>query len=113
MNTDEAVRRLAEEIRRKQLALATERTYCAWLRRYFDYLKGFRHHLSSEQKLERFLTTLAKKHVAASTQNQAFNAIILFYREALCVEPDAAALRLWFERLPYRQKAGQVSYSHI
>ncbi len=76
MNTDEAVRRLAEVLWRKHLALATERSYCAWLRRYCDYLKGLPFHLSSEQKLERFLTHLAKKHVAASTQNQTFNAII-------------------------------------
>src|SRR5712692_8785053 len=91
MNTDGAVRRLAEVLRRKQLALATERSYCAWLRRYCDYLKGLPSHTSSEQKPERFLTHLAKKGVAASTQNQVFNAIIFFYTEALCVEPGAAA----------------------
>jgi hypothetical protein len=33
-------------------------------------------HLASEHKLDRFLTVLAQKDVAASTQNQAFNAII-------------------------------------
>ena len=76
MNTDEAVRRLTEVVRRKHLALATERTYCAWLRRYCDFLKGLPLHLPSEHKLERFLTVLAQKDVAASTQNQAFNAII-------------------------------------
>ena len=76
MNTDEAVRRLTEVVRRKHLALATERTYCAWLRRYCDFLKGLPLHLPSEHKLERFLTVLAQKDVAASTQNQAFNAIV-------------------------------------
>jgi integrase-like protein len=76
MNTDQAVRRLTEVLRRKHLALATERSYCAWLRRYCDYLKTIPFHFPSQQKLERFLTALAKKDVAASTQNQAFNAII-------------------------------------
>jgi hypothetical protein len=75
MNRDEAVRRLTEVVRRQHLALATERTYCAWLRRYCDFLKGLPLHLPSEHKLERFLTVLAQKHVAASTQSQAFNAI--------------------------------------
>ncbi len=75
MNTDEAVRRLTEVLRRKHLALATKRTYYAWLRRYCDFLKGLPLHLPSEHKLERFLTVLSQKHVAASTQNQAFNAI--------------------------------------
>ena len=83
MNTDEAVRRLAKVVRRQHLALATERTYCAWLRRYCDFLKGLPLHLPSEHKLERFLTGLSQKDVAASTQNQAFNAIIFFYKEAL------------------------------
>jgi hypothetical protein len=72
MNTDEAVRRLTEVVRRQHLALATERTYCAWLRRYCDFLKGLPLHLPSEHKLERYLTVLAQKHVAASSQSQAF-----------------------------------------
>jgi hypothetical protein len=40
--------------------------------------------LSCEQKLERFLSALAQRHaVAASTQNQAFNAIAFFYKDVL------------------------------
>jgi hypothetical protein len=81
MNTDEAVRRLEEIVRRKHLALATERTYGAWLRRNCDFLKWLPLHLPSEHKLERFLTVLATNNVAASTQNQAFNAIVFFYKE--------------------------------
>jgi hypothetical protein len=53
MDTETALERLAEVIRRKHLALATERSYCAWLRRYCDNLEGLPAHLSSEQKLER------------------------------------------------------------
>jgi len=83
MNTEKALARLTEVIRRKHLALATERSYCAWLRRYCDNLKGLTAHLSSQQKLERFLNALAQENVAASTQNQAFNAIIFFFKEAL------------------------------
>jgi integron integrase len=94
MNTEKAVARLTEVIRRKHLTLATERSYCAWLRRYCDSLKGLPAHLSSEQKLERFLNALAQENVAASTQNQAFNAIIFFYKEALGVElKNVQALR--------------------
>ncbi len=94
MNTDEAVRRVTEVIRRKHLALATERTYCAWLRRYCDFLKGLPLHLPSEHKLERFLTALALNDVASTTQNQAFNAIVFFYKEALGAElKNVQALR--------------------
>jgi hypothetical protein len=35
--------------------------------------------MPGEHKPERFLTVLAQKDVAASAQNQAFNAIIFFY----------------------------------
>jgi len=40
--------------------------------------------MSSEKKLERFLTDLAVEHdVSASTQNQAFNAVLFFYAQVL------------------------------
>jgi len=72
--------RLKEVVRRKQLALATERSSRAWLRRYCEYLKRLICHLPGERKLERFLTALAKNFVAASTQNQAINAVIFLQR---------------------------------
>jgi len=46
------------------------------LRRHCDFVKGLPLHLPSERNRERFLTVLTQKDVAASTQNQAFNAII-------------------------------------
>ena len=69
--TQETIQRMADVIRRKHPAFNTEQSYCAWLLRYCDQVKKLPAHLSSEQKLERFLTALAKQHVAASTQNQA------------------------------------------
>ena len=86
MNTAQALQKLTGVIRRKHFALNTEHTYCAWLKRYCNYLGKLPAHLPSEQKLERFLTALAKEDVAASTQNQAFNAIRFFYKEAMGVE---------------------------
>ena len=76
MNTDEAVRRPTEVVRRKHLELATGRNYGAWLRRYCDFLKALPLHLPSEHKWERFLTVLAQKDVTASTLRQARSAII-------------------------------------
>ena len=74
MTTPEALRKLTEVLRRKHFTLNTERSYVAWLRRYCDFIKALPAHLASERKLERFLTALAQEDVAASTQNQAFNA---------------------------------------
>ncbi|MGA2556987.1 MAG: phage integrase N-terminal SAM-like domain-containing protein, partial [Verrucomicrobiota bacterium] len=71
MNTGEAVRRLPKVVRRKHLAPATERTDCAWLRRYCDFLKRLPLRLPSEHKLERFLTVLTQEGVAASIKRQA------------------------------------------
>ena len=77
---------MTDVIRRKHFTLSTEQCHCGWLRRYCDFIVKFPAHISSEQKLERFLTALAKKDIAASTQNQAFNAIVFSYQEAMAVE---------------------------
>ena len=75
MNTEEAIEKMADVIRRKHFTLSTERCYCAWLRQYCDFVYDIPAHISSEQKLDRFLTVQAKKDIAASTQNQALVAI--------------------------------------
>jgi site-specific recombinase XerD len=50
--------------------------------------------LAPERKMERFLTELALRDVSASTQNQAFNAILFFYRDCLKMElKDIDSLR--------------------
>ena len=74
MKSEQAPQKLTEVLRRKHFALKTEQCYCAWLKRYCEYVKKLPALLPSEQKLERFLTALAKNDVAASTRNQALNA---------------------------------------
>lgn len=84
MTTQEALDRAREVIRRQHKALATEESYLGWLRRYMRALRQMPNGLTSEQKLERFLSELAlKQNVSASTQNQAFNAIVFFYKDVL------------------------------
>jgi integrase len=64
--------------------MATEQTYLHWLRHYMAALGRMPKTLTSEQKLEHFLTELAlKKNVSAATQNQAFNALLFFYKDVL------------------------------
>jgi site-specific recombinase XerD len=68
----------------RHLSLNTEKTYIHWLGRYGRFLKAPRlAHLPTEQKMEAFLTHLAISGVSASTQNQAFSALLFFYREVL------------------------------
>jgi hypothetical protein len=75
MNTSQAICRMREVIRRQHKALSTEGSYIFWLRRYMTALREMPEGLSSEKKLEQFLTDLARRrNVSASTQNQALNA---------------------------------------
>src|SRR6266487_6049182 len=84
MNSTEALERTRAVIRSQHKSIAKEQVYLHWLRHYIAALGQMPTFLSSEQKLERFLTDLAlRKNVSASTQNQAFNAILFFYKDVL------------------------------
>jgi integron integrase len=84
MKKSQAIDRLRQVIRRQHKALATEDSYTFWVGRYINSLASIPPALPSEKKLEIFLTGLALRHnVAASTQNQAFNAVLFFYKEVL------------------------------
>ncbi len=84
MNSILAIQRLRQVIRRQHKALSTESSYVYWLRQYILAVCQMPETFSSEQKLERFLTNLAvRRNISASSQNQAFNAILFFYKEVL------------------------------
>ncbi len=87
MKLEIALETLRNVIRRKHFSLATERSYLMWVSRYSKFvLAQCQSEQTPAQKLEAFLTQLAKQEVSASTQNQAFNALIFFYREVVKVE---------------------------
>jgi integron integrase len=76
-----------ERMRVRRLALRTEKTYLTWIRQYVAF-HGRRHprELGAEA-VEQFLTHLAvRRKVAASTQNQALQAILFLYRYVLEVD---------------------------
>ena len=75
---------VSEVMRFKHYALRTETTYRAWIRRYILF-HGKRHPREmGAPEVSRFLSDLAGRgRVAASTQNQAFNALLFLYREVL------------------------------
>ena len=86
MNELQAIQKTVDVIRRQHKAISTEESYIQWLRRYMAALRHFPNTLTSEQKMERFLTELAlKQNVSVSTQNPAFGAILFFYRDVLKV----------------------------
>ena len=73
-----------ETIRLKHYSQKTEKTYVSWIRRFILF-HGKKHpQQMGEREIEAFLSHLAvDRNVAASTQNQAFNAILFLYRAIL------------------------------
>jgi integron integrase len=76
-------------IRLKHLSYATEKTYILWIRQFGAYLNNKPFKNVDENDLRDFMSYLAiEKGVSASTQNQAFNAILFLFRNVLKKEPD-------------------------
>jgi site-specific recombinase XerD len=81
-------------IRRKHYSLRTERTYWAWIMaflRFHHTASGWRHPRSmGAAEIESFLSHLAvNRRVAASTQNQALNALVFLYKQVLEIDPGS------------------------
>src|SRR4051812_14109222 len=96
MQINDAIRLTAEACARKHLAISTQKSYLHWLSRYGLFLRDCKSiPVSTELKMQVFLTKLAKTGISASTQNQAFNALLFFYRHVLGQEvEDVNALRV-------------------
>lgn len=91
-------------LRLKHYSIHTERSYINWIVRYIRF-HGTQHPDQLGKKhIEAFLSHLAtEEHVAASTQNQAFNALLFLYRHVLNIPfgNNIQALRAQkTERLP-------------
>ena len=71
-------------MRLRHYSLRTEDAYVGWIRRYILF-HAKRHPLElNETHVSEFLSNLAiNRHVAASTQNQALNALLFLYKEVL------------------------------
>ena len=71
-------------IRRKHYSIRTEHSYLHWAKRYILF-HGKRHPKEmGEPQIVAFLNHLAvKREVAASTQNQALNALLFLYKQVL------------------------------
>ena len=73
-------------MRRRHYSIHTERAYRDWVKRYvrFHDMQSRDDLRPGEEKIEAFLTHLARdRQVAASTQNQAMNALVFLYKHVL------------------------------
>ncbi|MBF0226337.1 MAG: phage integrase N-terminal SAM-like domain-containing protein [Desulfobacterales bacterium] len=79
---------LNSEIKVRHYSPKTLKTYSEWLRNFQRYTKSKSLESLDDSDIKGFLTFLAvQKNVSASTQNQAFNALLFFYRHILKKEP--------------------------
>ena len=75
---------VSDTIRRKHYSYCTEKSYLQWIKRYVIFHHKRHPREMGKVEVEAFLTYLAvERKVSASTQNQAFNAILFLYREVL------------------------------
>ena len=106
---------MVKALRLRHRSLSTEKTYLYWMRVFCQHLKGTSPHSLENFHFINFMTYLVvERKVSASTQNQAFNAILFFYRHVLDKEIGelGGAVRAKYRRkLPValtKQEIGQV-----
>lgn len=81
---DGLIDKLADEIKTRHYSRKTLKTYADWSRKFQAFLKSKPVSELSSEDVKAYLTYLAvKSKVSASTQNQAFNAILFLYRHIL------------------------------
>jgi len=79
--------RVREWMRIKHYSPNTEKTYSQWMQRFFTWLEGQNERTPDLAAFRDFISHLAMgKKVSASTQNQAFNALLLLYRDILHID---------------------------
>jgi integron integrase len=81
---DAVLETMAAEIKVRHYSRKTLKTYANWSRQFQRFLKNKPPHELTTTDVKEYLTYLAVKcRVAASTQNQAFNSLLFFYRHGL------------------------------
>ncbi|MBN1931585.1 MAG: phage integrase N-terminal SAM-like domain-containing protein [Desulfobacterales bacterium] len=76
-----------QKIRMKHYSIRTEEAYVSWIKRYI-YFHNTKHPKDmGGREIEAFLTSLAVQgNVSASTQNQAFSALLFLYKQVLNID---------------------------
>lgn len=73
-----------DAVRRRHYSYRTEKAYLQWVRRYILFHRKRHPAEMGEGEISMFLTHLAvERRVSASTQNQAFNALLFLYKHVL------------------------------
>jgi integron integrase len=79
--------KVSDVIRKKHYSIRTEEAYITWIKRYILFHGKCHPKDMGEKEISQFISYLATgKNVAASTQNQALNAIVFLYKQVLHIE---------------------------
>ena len=93
---------LRDEIMVRQYSPKTLKNYSMWLGRFQAFTKSKPLESISDEDYKAFLTFLAvEKNVAASTQNQAFSALLFFFRHVMKREPGEIKGTVRAKQKPY------------
>jgi hypothetical protein len=88
--------KMREALRLRQRSLSTEKTYLTWVRSFRDWTGEKPPAGLQGRDLQDFLSHLAvEKKISPSTQNQALNGLVFFYRHVLDKEIDNELSALW------------------
>ncbi len=86
---DEAQLEMRRVLRLRHMSPRTERSYLGWIRRFRAFTNGTPPRCLTKGDVRDFLSHLATdRDVAASTQNQAFSALLFLYRHVLGKDLD-------------------------
>jgi hypothetical protein len=96
-----------ELIRIRHYSLRTEQAYLQWIKRFILFHKKRHPRELGGDEVTAFLSDLAiRRNVAASTQNQALNAVLFLYRDVLkCTLP-------WLEHVQRAKKPRLAGRTH-
>jgi integron integrase len=87
-NSEKIIEQLTKIMKTRHYAPTTLKTYLSWSRQFLAYLDETQsNYPPGEHDLKNFLSHLAiRRKISASTQNQAFNALLILFREIFHVE---------------------------
>ncbi len=84
MTKPKLLQQLRNIIRVKHYSRSTEKLYVSWVKKFILFHNKTHPKDMGEKEIREYLNYLAvEKHVAASTQNQALNAILFLYKEII------------------------------
>ena len=110
--------KLLDEVRDKMTtrhySQSTVDSYVGWMRRYILFNNKRHPKDMRERDVEAFLNALATRHqVSASTQNQAFNALLYLYREVLHILQNGMDIRTLQTLMGHTDVRTTMGYLHV